>query len=188
LARYWQRRWHNRRSCVQASSTSLRLRSNQHVETKWSFELIGLDHRWDHAPTTNEVRMPIRSRLDLMHHPVARWPWSLIPSGHHPTRGRWPRHYRNCPTCPVDSTPTLTASVHRFDSRSHAFATTQAPRGPPEQLGLEGCRVIVQTTPWVAPDILERLWRLKVRVHRSTNGCLKWRVGYINIFALRIAT
>ena len=87
-----------------------------------------------------------------------------------------------------DSTPTLTASVHRFDSRSHAFATTQAPHGPSERLGLEGYRAIVQTTPWVAPDMLGRMWRLKVRVHRSTNGCLKWRAGYINIFALRIAT
>ena len=29
---------------------------------------------------------------------------------------------------------------------------------------------------------------MKVKVHKSTNGCLKWRVGYINISDLRIAT
>ena len=35
---------------------------------------------------------------------------------------------------------------------------------------------------------LASVWCVKVRVHSSTNGCLKWRVGYINIYALRIAT
>ena len=43
-------------------------------------------------------------------------------------------------------------------------------------------------SPWVAPDILGSLRRLKVRDHRSTNGCPKWRVGCINISTLRIAT
>ena len=49
-------------------STSLGLGLNQHVGTKCSFELIGVDHRRDHAPTTDEGRVPIRLRLVCMHH------------------------------------------------------------------------------------------------------------------------